>query len=390
MMSKTTMIHPLHAIARVAAGAMVLVALAVSGCTSEGEGATPETEAAPTNTRVVRVETEVLQPTSFEDVIQITGTIEAPNDATLSAQAGGTLEYLAPLGSRVGQGAVVARLDSDLLQAGLRQAEAILEVQEAQVALAEDNFRRQEPLFRDSIISALEFESVRTQLIQARAQRSQAESAVAQAQKALDNTRIAAPFGGTVEEHFADEGEQLLPGSQVLRLVNTRRVRVVAGVPERYASDIEVGSAVRAGFSAYGIEAVEGTVRFASSVIDPQSRTFRVEVEVDNPDGSLKPSMIANLLITRQTLENELVIPLTSVLREEDRTSVFVVTSPGDGTRQIAERRTVVLGPNHRGRAVIESGLQSGDEIIVVGQTNVTEGDAIEIAQRRTSGGQAQ
>ncbi|MFT5144345.1 MAG: membrane fusion protein (multidrug efflux system), partial [Thalassolituus oleivorans] len=84
---------------RLATGLAVLTLL-VSGCASDGEGAVPEpAPAGPTSrARVVRVETETIQPTSFEDVVQITGTIEAPDDATLSAQAGGTLEYLAPLG----------------------------------------------------------------------------------------------------------------------------------------------------------------------------------------------------------------------------------------------------------------------------------------------------
>ncbi|NNE70507.1 MAG: efflux RND transporter periplasmic adaptor subunit [Rhodothermales bacterium] len=367
----------------------VLALFLLSGCGSEGEGAVPEETATPaapaSNQRVVRVDTEVLQPTDFEDVVQITGVIEAPNDATLSAQAGGTLEYLAPLGQRVRRGAVVARLDSDLLSAGLRQAEALLEVQKAQENLASDNFARQEPLYRDSIISALEFESVRTQLIQAQAQRSQAESAVAQATKSLANTRITAPFGGTIEQHFADSGEQIVPGAAVLRLVNTSRVRIVAGVPERYASDIEVGAAVTAAFSAYGMEPVTGQVAFVGQVINPQSRTFRVEVELPNPDGALKPEMIANLQLTRDVRTNQLVIPLTSVLREEDKSSVFVVTSPGDGTVQMAERRTVTMGPSYGGRVVVEAGLQAGDEIIVAGQTNVTEGDAVEIANRTST-----
>ncbi len=365
---------------------LLFLAGSISGCTTDGNGATPETGDTPSvNRRVVRVDTEILQPTTFEDVVQITGTIEAPNDATLSAQSGGTLVELKSLGSRVMKGDIVALLDDELLAAGLRQAEALLDVQTAQEALALDNFNRREPLFRDSIISAIEFESVRVQLIQARAQRSQAESVVAQTAKQLENTRVRAPFDGTVEERFVDEGEQLLPGSPILRVVNTNRIRVVAGVPERYASDIGAGSLLRARFSSYGIGEMSGTIRFAGQVIDPANRTFRVEVDMANPGGHLKPSMIVNLLITRETMTEQLVIPQAAVLRDESRVTVFVVTSPGDGTVQLAERRTVTLGASFGGRAVVLSGLSAGDEIIVTGQTNVTEGDAVEIANRSSS-----
>lgn len=325
--------------------------------------------------RQVRVETIVLTPTDFEDVIQQTGAVEANDDATLSAQSGGTLEHLLPLGSRVASGDFLAGLDADLVQATLAQARAQLEVAEARYALADGLFGRQEALYRDSIISDLEFDNVRSQRIQAQAELSRAEATVRLAEKQLENTHITAPFGGTVEEHFVDLGEQVLPGSPVLRLVNTRKVIVVAGVPERYAGDVVVGSPVRARFQVAGLEERTGTVGFASQVVDPANRTFRIEVNLSNTDGRLKPAMIANLQITRSRLQNRIVVPQTAVMRDENSQSVFVVTR-ADGTAR-AERRTVATGASFGGRVVVESGLDPGEEIIVVGQTLVTEGDLV-------------
>lgn len=328
-------------------------------------------------TRTVRVETIELVPESFEDLIQVTGSLEAPDDALLSAQSSGTVTSLVPIGTSVQAGGVVARLDDRSVQAALRQARATLESAEATAELAEDTFRRQEPLYQDSIISALEYENVRTQLNQARAQLSQAEAGVAQAEQQLENTVIRSPFSGTVEERFVETGEQATPGMPVARVVGLRNLKVVAGVPERYSSDIEIGSDVRVRLRAYDLAPREAEVSFVGSVIDPESRTFRIEITLDNTDRLLKPEMIADLFLTRRVLENRLVVPQTAILRDENGFSVYTVDRSGEVP--VARRVDVVPGPTYGGETVVSEGLNAGDEIIITGQNSVTDGDGLEI-----------
>ena len=364
---------------------LVLLALVAAGC--GGADGSDGTATAATGEdglaqRSIRIETLVLQPTTFEDVIELTGAVESVNDATLSAEAAGTVEMLTPLGRRVGQGAVVARLDQGLVRAAFQQAEAQVENAMASLELAQDNYNRQEPLYRDSIISALEFQNVRTQLNQAKASLRQAEALRDQAQEQINNTVIRAPFSGTVEEHAVERGEQASPGMPVLRIVDTRRVKVNVGMPERYAGDIEVGTEVMLDFKAYRGETRQGRVSFAGSAINPTNRTFPVEIEVDNTDGRLKPEMIAEVYVAREKLDDVLVAPRSAVLRDENGTSVFVVTQQ-DGMAT-ANRRPVRLGPAYAGRVIVESGLEAGAEVIVLGQTTVTEGDAVEIVEQYT------
>jgi membrane fusion protein (multidrug efflux system) len=325
------------------------------------------------------VETLQLQPNAFEDVIELTGTVESLNDATLSAQSSGTVDYIAPLGRRAAQGTVIARLDQGIVTATLQQAEAQVENAEATLELAQDNFNRQEPLYRDSIISALEFQNVRTQLNQANAALRQAQALRAQAQEQVNNTVIKAPFSGTIEEHLVEQGEQVSPGVPVLRIVDTRRVRVTVGVPERYAGDIEVGTQVWISFKAYQNETRDGRVTFAGSAINPSNRTFPVEIEVENTEGRLKPEMIAQVSVSREKLDDVLVVPRPAVLRDEAGTSVFVVVDQ-DGV-PTAVRRSVSLGPAYAGRVVLTEGVEPGTEVIVLGQTTVTEGDAVEVIE---------
>ncbi len=378
--SPTRMSHPMqHRFRPFVPAAVLIFALALAGCAGSDNAEAPPKEPAapPSSHRTVRVETIVVEPTTFVDVVEITGAVETSDDATLSAQTSGTVRALAPLGESVVKGQTVARLDPSLARAAVEQARALVETAQAQFAFAEDTYRRQEPLYRDSIISALEFENIRTQKHQAEAQLNQARAALAQAEQQLGYTRITAPFAGIVEAHLVEVGEQVMPGAPVARVVNAKKVKVTAGVPERYALDIRKGASVEIGFNAYGIPRRSARVSFVGNVINPSNRTFPIEVLLDNADGTLKPEMIAEVYVTRARLEDRLVVPQTAVLLDENGTTLFVVEHTPEGP--VARRRSVALGPSYGRRTVIAEGLNPGDEVIVVGQSKVTDGDVVEI-----------
>lgn len=358
--------------------ALLLALLAACGPDAPEEA--PAAEAAGEHPALA-VEVVTVEPSTFEDVIEMTGTIEAPNDVTLTPEVGGTLTYLAPLGAAVGRGQVVAQVNPTQAQASLAQAEAGLAAAQAQAELAEDQFRRQEPLFRDSIVSAAEFEAVRTQQAAARADVARAEAAVAAARQSLSSTRVVAPFGGIVEERLAEVGEQVTPGAPVARLVSTGVVKVRAGVPERYAASVVPGASVLVSPEAYGVAPRRASVSFVGRTIDPATRTFPVEVALENPGGALKPEMVVRVVLTRAVLEGVLAVPLAAVIRDERGAHLFV--AEGSGERRAARLRPVVLGANAHGFVVVEEGLAAGEEVIVQGQTNLSDGDPVRIAGRR-------
>lgn len=350
----------------------MLLLLSACGGEEVAEPAAAETD------RAVPVEVLVATPAAFEDVIEMTGTVEAPDDATLSAEASGTLTALAPLGTTIRRGGTVAQINATMGRAGLAQAQAALEAAQAQADLAQDQFERQEPLYADSIISAAEFQGVRTQRAATQAQVAQARAMLAQAQEQLAHTRISAPFTGTVEAHLAERGEQVAPGMQVVRLVSTEQVKVKAGVPERYAADIGVGTDVLIEPTAYGIPSQRGAVTFVGAAIDPQSRTFPIEVQPASSTGALKPEMVVRLAVSRSTLDDAIIVPLNAIERDERGPSVFVVA--GEAGDLVVERRPVELGASSNGRTVITAGLTAGDRVIVSGGVN--EGDPVRIEER--------
>ena len=331
--------------------------------------------------RAPQVETLTVEPRPFVERIEITGTTEAIQDATLSAQSSGTVQNLVALGSSVKRGQVLARLDPGLINAQVRQAKASLEAARASMALAQESFQRQKPLFDQKIISALEFRRIQSDLAAATAQVAQAEGALAQALKTRANTRVTAPFDGIVEMRMVKEGEQVIVGAPVLRLTNSRVMKVKAGVPERYAADIKSGREASVTFNAYGIGTRTGKLTFVGSVIDPQSRTFDVELQLTNKDRALKPEMVARVLVTKTVVGDALVIPLTAVIRDERGTSVYVVVR-NDGV-PVANERRIEVGVASKGEVVVTSGLDNGDEVVVLGQTELTRGDVVQVTRRR-------
>ncbi|MEX1055649.1 MAG: efflux RND transporter periplasmic adaptor subunit, partial [Rhodothermales bacterium] len=269
---------------------LILVVLPLlAACGGDGGDAKGATETG----RVVRVETLVLSPTSFEDVVQVTGAVEAIDDAVLSAQSAGTVTSLAPLGRVVSAGQTVAQLDPFITRSTVDQTKAGVEAAEAQFELAEDNMTRNTPLYKDSVISAIEYENVRAQFNRAKADLARARAMMSQAEEQLRQTRVAAPFTGTVEERFVEIGEQVLPGRQIARIINTSRVKVTAGVPERYAADIRVGTPAQVDFSAYRGQPVQSRVSFVGSAINRDNRTFPVEILLENGSSVFKPEMVA-------------------------------------------------------------------------------------------------
>jgi multidrug efflux pump subunit AcrA (membrane-fusion protein) len=385
------------------------------------------------------VEVLVATPALFEDVIDLTGTVSTDADAALSPDVPGTLVFVAPVGAFVRAGQTVAQVRATGQQAGLAQAQAgvaqanagIAQAQatvatadagvraaraqrqaaQAQLDLAMDQYRRQQPLYRDSILSALEFRGVESQVASARATVAQADAGIAQAQgqlrasqqgvvaaragasasqavvrgaqAQLGNTRIVAPFSGVVQERLMGPGELASPGMPVVRLVaGGGAVKVTAGVPERYAGEIEVGTPVQITPAAGATEARGGRVTFVGVAVDEQTRTFPVEIALDNADGALKPAMVVRLGLSRDVLQGAITVPQQAVIRDERGASVMVAVA-GPGGRVVAERREVQLGPTSGDQIVLAAGVSSGDRIIVSGQASLAEGDRVRVTERR-------
>jgi RND family efflux transporter MFP subunit len=176
---------------------------------------------------------------------------------------------------------------------------------------------------------------------------------------------------------MGEVGTMVSPGTPIARIVDANPVEVTAGVPERYAGEIRPGAAVRVTIDHLGGGVFNGRAGYVGTALDTRTRTFPVEFTVANADGVLKPGMVARLELQRRTLAEALLVPREAVQRVSTGYMVFVVT--GEGDRTFAEARPVQLGADAGREVAIESGLRSGEQVIVVGQQQVANGDAVRV-----------
>lgn len=358
------------------------VPLALAGCgeqaSSEGGTSGTASAAEPSGetgyTRVVNVEVEELETTAFTRVVRVTGTAEANRDVEVSAEESGVIRELpVKKGSRVRRGQVIARIDDRVLRAQVEQARA-------QAELARENWERRKRLFEeDKAISELDY-------LQARYQFEEARARLQSLEERLDRTRIRAPVEGILEERHVEVGSLVSPGSRVARVVDLDPVEISGGVPERYAPEIEPGAPATVRFDVLPDTSFSARLSFVGASIDRESRTFRVELELPNPEGRIKPEMVANVEVVRGTTEDALVVPRGALVRQQDGFVAFVAESASDGDGLVARARPVETGDSRSDRIVIRSGLEAGDVLIVVGQEQVADGDRIRVVGGRSSG----
>lgn len=319
--------------------------------------------------RVVSVETVIVETFTFTDRIRTTGAVEANDDAVISSETSGRVLSIRDLGDMVGKGQALAQLDDRLVKAQYEAAVAGYE-------LAASTLERLEALYADSIVSTQDIQGARAQYNQATAQRNLAE-------KQLQDVKIAAPFRGRVEERLVRRGELINPGMPVVRLVNTDQLRIKAGISEMYASDLRKGTAVQVELPMSGLEALDAEVSFVGQVIDPETRTFTIEVELENRDGKIKPDMIAGLSVERTTISDAIVIPRNAILRNERGTSVYVAEMV-QGVK-VASLVPVQTGLTSGSLVQITDGLSVGDEVVVTGTRILSLGDELKILQSESS-----
>ena len=174
------------------------------------------------------------------------------------------------------------------------------------------------------------------------------------------------------------------PGQTVARVVDLNRVKIDGGVPERYAADIHVGTQALVSFDVLPGKDFPAKLDYVGAAVNTENRTFPVEMVLPNEEGLIKPEMVANVSITRNRLENALVVPQDALVRVEKGYVVFVAVDGSEGT--LAEQRDVTLGPSRDNTVVIDAGVSAGDRLIVVGQKTVAAGDHVSIVGTRSQG----
>ncbi|PZX17604.1 multidrug efflux system membrane fusion protein [Palleronia aestuarii] len=204
-----------------------------------------------------------------------------------------------------------------------------------------------------------------------------AEAAVAGAEAELERLRIHAPFAGLLESDTAELGALMQPGTHCATVIQLDPIKLVGFVPETAVDRVEVGAP--AGARLASGQEVAGTVTFLSRAADPETRTFRTEIEVPNPDQRIRDGQTAEIAISGQGIAGHL-LP-QSALTLDDAGDLGVRLALPDDTARFAPVRLLRDAPE----GVYVAGLDDRVRVIVVGQEYVNDGTPVDVTLREAA-----
>jgi RND family efflux transporter MFP subunit len=320
----------------------------------------------------VPVETQVASLTPYSHRITCTGTLSGIREATVSSQLAAEVRHVAvELGDDVRAGELLVQLDDDLYRDKLRQAEAELLSAEASWELARSDLVRHEELFEKGHLSQGEVEAFRARAKAAEAGHLGAKAALESAQHQFKDTRIVSPIDGRVSAVLVELGETVGPGSPVTMVVEIDSVEVTAGLPEEDVVKARPGMEADVHVAALGEQGFAGRVAAVGPMARMDTGTFPVEIHLANPDHRLLPGMVAKVELVSETTRSVIWVPRDAVVWQYGQPVLFVVED------EKAIRRSVSLGVEEEGGVEVTEGLDSGDEVVVLGQNNLQDGTPV-------------
>ncbi len=314
--------------------------------------------------RALLVSTEKINDTVFKHFVEVQGNVETDQNIIIYPEFSGVLTNVyVNEGQRVSKGQRLVKIDDGGLSSQLAQ-------QETQVALAKTTFERQQRLWNQKIGSEIQY-------LEAKANYEAADKAAQQIRSQLSKTIITAPFTGVIDNVIAEQGQVVNQGqTEVIRLVNLSDMYVKASLPENYLNNIKNGTEVNVRLSSIG-EEYKGTVRQVGNYINPDNRTFDVEIAIPNKDNKVKPNLIATVKLNDYTSENAITIPESILQENSSGETIAFLYEPVTDSTGTAKRVVVETGLNYENRIEIKSGLNDGEIIILEGAKSVRDGQKV-------------
>lgn len=298
-----------------------------------------------------------VQDTVFEHYIDVQGSVDARENVNVSARVPGVVTGIfVKEGQSVSKGATLAQVDDQIMKANMAELRT-------QLDLANVLFQKQQNLWNQKIGSEVQY-------LNAKNQKESLERKIATLQDQTGQARIISPISGTVDAVIVKLGDNAAPGAPAFRVVNNSNLRVIANVAEAYAGKVKTGDVVLLNFPDADKQ-VRTRIGFAARVIDPLSRTIKVEIPLQ-ADPAWRPNMIAQIKIIDYTTPKAVVIPVNVIQYSMGKPYVII------DNNGVAKRREIELGHTYNDKAEIKSGLQAGDKIVTVGYQGLNDNDLIQ------------
>lgn len=316
------------------------------------------------------------QAKTIDGAVIVRGRTEAARQVEVRAETTGqVINHPLRKGSFVETGDLLCELDPGTRETAVTEARAVLSQAEAALREAEINNRAASALSQDGFASEIRVAATSAAVEAARAGVQSAEAGVARARNELTNLEIRAPFAGLLESDAAELGSLLQPGSLCATIIQLTPIRLVGFVPETMVDRVENGA--NAGARLASGQEIAGRVTFISRSADPNTRTFRVDVEVPNEDLAIRDGQTVEIAIQSDGQTAHLLPQSALTLDDEGRLGVRLI----DANKAVFAPVNVIRDTT---AGIWVSGLSETADVIVVGQEFVTDGVPVDATFRET------
>ena len=309
-----------------------------------------------------------VKETVFTHYIELQGSVQTKQNILIYPELPGILKtMLVKEGQQVVKGQVLATIEDGGMTAQLAQLTA-------NAQLAETTYARQKRLWDQKIGSEIQF-------LQAQTAYATQKSAVNQLKSQLEKATLIAPFSGIIDAVFQEKGTVVVPGQgvPVFRIVNLSKMYIETEVPETYLVSITKNKAVQVNFPILGTS-LQSKVRQVGNYINPNNRSFKIEIDVPNLEGNIKPNLTARLKINDYTNTNAILIP-QSIISENAKGEqfVYILKNKKKNNEATAERLVIATGKTQGDFIEITAHLAPGAEIIMEGARSVNNGQVVRV-----------
>jgi RND family efflux transporter MFP subunit len=281
-------------------------------------------------------------------------------------------------GDYVPSGTVLAQIRQQDLKNQVDQAEAQVGQVTAQHVQAGQDYDRAKALYATQSLTRPDFDQAQARFDSTLAAVNQASAVLHQAQLALNDSDLKAPFSGFILARNIELGNLASPATTAFAIADTSAVKVSFGVPDYVLRQLHLGQAIAIRLRDDPRD-YQGKVTSISPNADERNRIFSIEVTVANPSGRLKPGMIASLSLGEGSRTSAPSVPLSAIVPSPSQPGHFaVMVAQEHSGKWIASLREVHLGETHESSIAVV-GVQPGEKVVAVGAQLLTDGEPIEV-----------
>ncbi len=334
----------------------------VAGCESKADSNSAAAEQ-PRAEKATSVKIQSVNAMDLNEYFTLPGSLEAWEDLTLAAEIAGPVDWVGPEeGARIQAGEKILTIDSVSQKANLESAQVDADIKKA-------TMDRYQQLVEENLVSRQEYDNSVNAYETARQN-------LELARIAMQKSIVRAPVDGVLDRRLVERGEYIKVGDPVALLVQVDRLKAMVDVPEKDVRYLHAGEAVevvQAQIDTGKETHHRGKLVHLAYKADPNTRTYRAKIEIDNSTGELRPGMIIRVEALRRHLKDAITVPLYAVIDLDGRKVVFIEDQGKAQLRQVDVDRVI------DDQAVITKGLQLNEHLIVKGQQLLVDGSKVKI-----------